>query len=99
MTWIVGLLLVVTGTFFVTNALDAEFPSINHDVGYHTYLGMEMSRGARLYVDLKEDNPPGSPLLLGALFFVGESLGVPDFAAQHHPIQPKSTSCGRFLTP
>jgi len=81
--WIAAVLLVMVGTLYVLNALDAEYPWINHDVGYHTYLGKEMARGERLYVDLKEDNPPGSPLLLGALAVAAEALGVPDFAAQH----------------
>lgn len=81
--WIIGLVLVAVGTLYVLNALEAEYPWVNHDVGYHTYLGKEMASGARLYVDLAEDNPPGSPLLLGALFVIADALGVPDFAAQH----------------
>src|SRR5262245_21234476 len=70
---------VACGALFAANALHAELPWVNHDVVYHTYLGYEMHQGARLYVDLKEDNPPGSPLLLGALAMAGHHLGVPDF--------------------
>ena len=81
--WIALLVFVMIGTLYVLNALEAEYPWINHDVGYHSYLGKEMARGERLYVDLKEDNPPGSPLLLGALYAVADTLGLPDFAGQH----------------
>jgi hypothetical protein len=83
-TWIVlGGVLLLFALFYAFNAAGAAYPWVNHDVGYHSYLGLEMYRGFDLYVDLKEDNPPGSPLLLGLVVQLGDLFGIPDFAAQH----------------
>jgi hypothetical protein len=81
--FLVAIVLVLFATLFVLNAFESERPWINHDVGYHTYLGKEMARGAALYVDLKEDNPPGNPILLGLIAVLAETLSVPDFIATH----------------
>ncbi len=75
--------LAVAGLLYAGNANHSPVPWVNHDVVYHSYLGFAMHEGARLYVDLKEDNPPGSPLLLGALAQIGDRLGVHDFLMPH----------------
>ena len=81
--FLIAIVLVLFATLFVLNAFESERPWINHDVGYHTYLGKEMAQGAALYVDLKEDNPPGNPILLGLIAVFAETLSLPDFIATH----------------
>jgi hypothetical protein len=73
----------VAASLFAHNSLTAEAPWINHDVAFHSYLGFEMLQGSRLYVDLVDSNPPGSPFLLGALIGIGDFLGLPDFLIDH----------------
>ncbi len=84
----VGLLVAVVvlawaaGLFF-SNGLRSPLPWANHDVSFHVWLGEWMLDGARLYVDVVDDNPPGSPIMLGALAGVARLLGVSPFLAVH----------------
>jgi hypothetical protein len=74
---------VLAAALFAHNASTSETPWINHDVAFHTYLGFELLHGSRLYVDIKDSNPPGAQFLLGGVIGLADLLGLPDFLGNH----------------
>jgi hypothetical protein len=74
---------VAVAALFAHNALTSKTPWINHDVAFHSYLGFELLHGSRLYVDIKDSNPPGAQFLLGGLIGLADLLGLPDFLINH----------------
>lgn len=74
---------VLAAALFAHNAVTSETPWINHDVAFHSYLGFELLHGSRLYIDIKDSNPPGAQFLQGALIGLADLLGAPDFLVNH----------------
>jgi hypothetical protein len=77
------LVLLCAALLFAWNAGRSPTPWLNHDVAFHSWLGQEMLRGGRLYVDFIDSNPPGSQFLHMGLVAATDLLGAPAFLVHH----------------
>jgi len=82
---LVGAALTLLGVawLFARNAARSPYPWVNHDVAFLSWCGEEILRGARLYLEFLEMNPPGAHYLHAGLAAAAHAVGLPVVLTDH----------------